>query len=186
TGHDVEHDLTLAQAERLETLSERRRGRLTLPSGTIASKSGPDRVNELLITERLCQELHRTALHRLHGHRHVGVRCDENDRYLPVRRGKVALKLEAASPRHSHVEYDASRAVWRIGLQKIGNSRKFPSLQANRPQQPSDRVAKLGIVIDDQHGWSLVTHPGSCIEGSACRSFYVQSGDMNSACCLGG
>src|SRR5262245_38244369 len=57
-------------------------------------------------------------------------------------------------------------------------------MQADSPQQPRDRVAKLGIVIDNQHAWGLVTHPGSCIEGSAYPSFYVQSGDMNSACCL--
>src|SRR5262245_8889075 len=69
TGHDMEQDLTLAQAERLETLPERSRGRLTLPSGTIARKPGSDRLNKLLITERFCQELYRTALHRLDGHR---------------------------------------------------------------------------------------------------------------------
>jgi hypothetical protein len=84
---------------------------------------------------------------------------------LPVRRRKVALKLETASPRHSHVEYQASRAIRRIGLQEIRNRRKFPGMQADRAQQPRDRVAKLGIVIDDQYAWGLVANPGILQEG---------------------
>jgi hypothetical protein len=33
------------------------------------------------------------------------VRRNEDDRHLPVCRGKVALKVKTASTRHSHVEY---------------------------------------------------------------------------------
>ena len=97
TGRDLDHDLTLAGAERFETLPERTQGPIALPTGTIASEAGLDRVEKLLITERFCEELYGTALHRLHGHRDVGMRCDEDDRHLPVRRGKVALKLKTAS-----------------------------------------------------------------------------------------
>ena len=111
TGRDLDHDLALAGAERVETLPERTQGLITLPTGTIASEAGLDSIEEVLITERLCEELYGTALHRLHGHRDVAVRCDEDDRDLPVRRGKVALKLKTASPRHSNVEHQASRAV---------------------------------------------------------------------------
>src|SRR5215831_3461721 len=186
TRHDMEHDLSLAGTERVETLSEPSQSLITLPSGSVARESRLDSLNKVLVTERFCQELHGTALHCLDGHRHVGVRCDEDDRHLPLCRSKIALKLEAASPRHSHVEYQAGWAVRRIGLQEIGNRRKFAGMQADRPQQPRDRVAKLGIVIDDQHAWSLVKHPESSTKGSGFRSFYAQSGDMNSACCLGG
>src|ERR1700756_459867 len=52
--------------------------------------------------------------------------CDEDDRHLPICGGKVALKLKTASPRHSHVEHQASGALRRIGLEKIGNRRKLP------------------------------------------------------------
>src|SRR6478752_6064891 len=117
----MEHDLTLAGAERAETLPEHSQRPFTLPPGTIASEAGLDSVEEILVTERLCEELHRAALHRLHGHRHVRMRCDEDDRHLPVRSGKVALKLKTASPRHPHVEYKASWALRRIDLEKIRN-----------------------------------------------------------------
>jgi hypothetical protein len=86
--------------------------------------------------------------------------CDEDDRHLPVRSSKVALKLKTASPRHSHVEHQATGTLRRISLEKIVNRRKLPGMQANRPQQPHDRVAKLGIIIDDQDAGICVTHPG--------------------------
>src|SRR5215469_17704784 len=98
---------------------------MTLTSGTIASESGLDGFNKVLISERFCQKFYGAPLHSLHSHRDVSVRCDEDDRYLPIRRGKVALKLKTASPRHSHVEHEASRAVRRRSIEKIGNRRKL-------------------------------------------------------------
>src|ERR1700754_1791295 len=104
TRHGMEHDLTLAEAERAETLPEHSRCPFTLPPGTIASEAGLDSVKKILITERLCEDLYRAALHRLHRHWHVSMGCNEDDRHLSVCGGKVALKLEPTSPRHSHVE----------------------------------------------------------------------------------
>ena len=169
----------------VETLPERSQGPVALPTGTIASEAGLDSIEEFLITERFCEELNGTALHRLHGHRDVGVRCNEDDWHLPVRRGKIALKLETASPRHSHVEHQTSRSVRQLGLEKIGNRRKLLGIQADRPQQPHDRVAKLGIVVDDQDAGLRVRHPRTLHKGSAFfllewPSFYSQSVDMNS------
>jgi hypothetical protein len=53
----MEHDLTFARAEAIETLPERSQLPITLPSGTIASESGFDSLDKVLITERFCQEL---------------------------------------------------------------------------------------------------------------------------------
>ena len=138
-----------------------RKALIIFPPGTIASEAGFDSVKEVLIAEWLGEKLDGTALHRLDRHRHVGVRCDKDDRELPVRRGQLALKLETALPRQSHVEHQAAGAVRRISLEKIGNRRKLPGLQADRPQETRNRVAKLGIVIDDQDTGICVTHPGT-------------------------
>src|SRR5882672_5890898 len=113
TSQDMEHDLTLAGAERAETLPERSQCPVALPPGMVASEAGLDSVKKILIAKRLCEELHRAALHRLHGHRHVSMRCNEDDRHLPVRSSKTALKLKTASPRHSNVEHQAGRALGR-------------------------------------------------------------------------
>src|SRR4029453_7117865 len=118
TSRDQDHDFPLAGAERVETLPELTQSPIALATGTIASEAGFDSLEEVLITERLCEELYGTPLHRLYGHRNVAVRRDEDDRQLPVRRGKVALKLKTASPRHSNVEHQASGAVWRGSIEK--------------------------------------------------------------------
>src|SRR5215470_3523075 len=122
---------------------------IPLATGTIASEPGLDSLEKILISERFGEEFYGAALHRLHGHRNVSVRCDEDDRHLPVCRGKVALKLETTSLRHSNVEHQASRAVRRGGIEKIGNRRKLLAMQADRVQKPPDRLAKVGIVIND-------------------------------------
>src|SRR5215831_17058131 len=93
TGHDMEHDLSFPRAEAIESLPQCSQRLVPLPSGAIASESALDGLNEVVITERFCQELYGTALHRLHGHRHVRVRSDEDDGYLPVRCRQVSLKV---------------------------------------------------------------------------------------------
>ncbi len=110
TRHDMEHDLTLAGAERVETLPERSYCTITLPTGAVASEAGLYSVKKILITERFCEKFYRAALHSLNGHRHVGMGCDEDDWHLPVCSRKVALKLKTASPRHPHVEDQTSGA----------------------------------------------------------------------------
>src|SRR5262245_30401726 len=124
----MEHDLTFAGAERIETLPERSHCLIVLSTSTIASEAGLDGIKQFLITEWLCKELYRTAFHRLHRHRYVGVRCDEDDRHLPVCSDKFTLKLKTTSPRHSYVKHHASRTVRRIGLEKIGNRRKLSGM----------------------------------------------------------
>jgi hypothetical protein len=96
-----------------------------LPTGTIASEAGFNGVKQILITERLCEELHGAALHRLYSRRHVRVRCDEDDRHLPVRSSKVTPKLKTASPRHSHVE-QTDENCW-AGKPTVHNSRTTES-----------------------------------------------------------
>src|SRR6516225_3471783 len=163
----MEHDFTFAGAELIETLFERSQGFIPLPSSAIASESGLDGLDEVLIPKRFGQELHGTTLHRLNGHGDVRVCRDEDDRHLPICDGKVTLKLKPASSWQSNVEYLARRTIRRSGCQEVGNRGKFPSMQADRPQQAPDGVAKLGIVVDDQHAWILVNHPRSCVKGSA-------------------
>src|SRR5262245_40457163 len=183
-GRDLNHDFALAGAERFETLPKRAQGPITLAPGTIASEPGLDGVEEVLITEGFCEELYGTTLHRPHGHRDVAVRRDEDDRHLPVRRGKIALKLKTASPWHSDIEHQASRAVRGVGIQKIGNRRKLLGMQADRPQEAANLVTKLSIIINDQDAGVGVAHPRSLHKRNAfcalqAPSFYSQSVNMN-------
>ena len=123
-ARDLNHDLALPGAQRFEALPEGGQSLFILPPSTIAREAELNGVEEVLITERLRQELNGTALHRLHRHRDVAVPCDEDDREFPVRRGELALKIKTALPRQSDVEDQAGGAIRRIGLEKVGNGRK--------------------------------------------------------------
>jgi hypothetical protein len=48
-----------------------------------------------------------------------------------IRRGKVALKIKTAFPWQSDIENQASGAIRRTGLKKVGNGRKQLSIQVN-------------------------------------------------------
>src|SRR5882672_9921321 len=121
---DLNHDLALPGAQRLEAFPEGGQSSFILPPSAIAREAEPNGVEEILITERLGQELNGTTLHRLHRHRDVAVPCDEDDWKVPVRRSELALKLETALPRQSHVKDQTTGAIWRIDLEKVGNGRK--------------------------------------------------------------
>src|SRR6202521_1253317 len=155
---DLNHDLALPGAQRLEALPEGGHSFLFLPSSAITREAEPNGVEELLITERLRKELNGTALHRLHRHRDVAVPCDEDDWEFPVRRGELALKIKTALPRQPDVEDQAGGAIRRIGLEKVGNGRKEVSIQAERSQQTPNRCAKVRIVINDQDSGVCVGH----------------------------
>ena len=184
-GRNVDHDLALAGAERRETLLERSQCPVSFPTDTIAREAGLHSIKEFLITEWFCEELNGTPLHRLHRHWDVGMRCNEDDRHLSVSGGKIALKLETATSRHSHVEHQASRSVRQVGLGKIGNGRKLVDVQADRAEESHDRVAKLGIVIDDhdagvRFSCGRTMHKERAFFLLEWPLFYSQSGATNS------
>src|SRR4029077_11713711 len=121
---DLNHDLALPEAQRLEAFPEGGQRFFILASSAIAREAELNGVEETLITERLREELNGTTLHRLHRHWDVAVPCDEDDWQFPVRRSELALKIKTALPRQPDVEDQAGGAIRRIGLEKVGNGRK--------------------------------------------------------------
>src|SRR5215813_5837644 len=101
TARNLNHDLALPGTERREALPDSGQISFILPARTIASEADLDRIEKVLIAERLRQELNGATLHRLHGHRDVAVPCHEDDWEVPVRGGEFALKIKTASPRES-------------------------------------------------------------------------------------
>src|SRR5260370_17301283 len=97
--HDLDHYLAFPWAQRIELRPERAQGLFILAPSTIASEAQLDRVDQVLITERLGQELNGTALHRLHRHRDVTVPRYEDDRDLHIPTPHLPLKLPTPPPR---------------------------------------------------------------------------------------
>jgi hypothetical protein len=74
---------------------------------------------------------------------------------LEVRRGELALKVKTASPRNLT---SGTRQVGQIGLEKVGNGRKWLSILTERSQQTPNRDSKGRIVVNDQDGGPCVRH----------------------------
>jgi hypothetical protein len=87
-----------------ETLPEIGQSLFIVAPSTIPREAELNGVEEVLITRGLRQELNGATLHRLHRHRDVAVRRNEDDTEFPVCRGELALKIKTALPRQSHVE----------------------------------------------------------------------------------
>src|SRR5882762_2726843 len=118
---DKSHDLTLTRAQRFKTFPEHSQIFFACSPDAITREADFDSLKKVLIAERLRQELNGTALHSLHCHGNVPMPRDEDNWEAPVSCGEVALKLETASPRQSHVEHQAGRPVRLFAFQKIGN-----------------------------------------------------------------
>ena len=71
---------------------------------------------------------------------------------FPVRRGELALQIEAALPRQSDIEHEAGGAIGRIGVEEVGNGPKQLNIDVERSQQTPDRGSEVRIVVDDQDG----------------------------------
>ena len=107
-----------------ELRPERAQGLFILAPSTIASEAHLDRVDQVLITEGLGQELNGAALHRLHRHRDVTVPRYEDNRDLDIRSRELALKIQTAPPRQSNVQDEAGGTVRAVRFEEVGNGRK--------------------------------------------------------------
>src|ERR1700724_2289483 len=97
-----------SRGEGLEARPQRGDRRFVLQPRAISREAQLDRVQQVLIAERLGQELDRSSLYRLNGHRDIAVSGDEDDRNVNVRRRELSLKIETASARQPDIEHKAS------------------------------------------------------------------------------
>ena len=117
--NDLGHHSPLTRGQHIEALSQRGQLTCVLPHCPIACEAELNRIEQILISEWLGQELDRTSFHRLDRHGDVRVPGDENDREVNVRRREIPLKIKTAAPGQSYIEYQARRSVWALGLQEF-------------------------------------------------------------------
>src|SRR5262252_852670 len=107
TNHHQCHYLSLAWGKSLEACPQRGDHLFVLQPRAISPEAQLNRVQQVLIAERLGQELDRATLYRLDGDRDVAVSRDEDDRNVNVRRRELSLKIETASPGQPDIEHQA-------------------------------------------------------------------------------
>src|SRR6202047_2719395 len=102
--HQGQH-FTLARSESLEPRPQRCDRLFVLQPRAISREAQLDRVQQVLIAERLGQKLDRSSLYRLNGHRDIAVSGDEDDRNVNIRRRELSLKIETASAGQPDIEH---------------------------------------------------------------------------------
>ena len=127
--HQLEH-LALALRQRIEISPDFRDGALIVAMGAVPCDRQMDRVQQLLVTDRLGQELNRPGLHGPNRHRNIGMTADENNGQMHVRLDQAVVKLQSAPPRQSDVENEAPRAARSAVVEKFLNRRKQLDAQA--------------------------------------------------------
>src|SRR4051812_47102191 len=81
---------------------------------------------------------------------------DEDDWNVNVRLGEIALKIETAKSRHSHVEYQTRWNIRARALKKILSGRKRLDAESHRSDETLQRFAYRFIVVDHEHHLSDV------------------------------
>src|SRR3984893_10958946 len=121
---DLSQNCALARRQDFESRPERRQCFFILAAFTVSGEPNIHSVQEILVSERLREELDGACLHRLDADRNVAMSGHEDDWESDARRGKIALKIQSALTRQSHIEDETSSAVGRFGGEKIGDGRK--------------------------------------------------------------
>ncbi|HVO91224.1 MAG TPA: hypothetical protein VMT22_00195 [Terriglobales bacterium] len=81
----------------------------------------------------------------------VCVRCNEDDRDLPVGRNDLTLQIESTHAGHSHVENQAFRITRLIRTQERLRRRETLCLKSDRSDQIIERIPKRIIVVDNRN-----------------------------------
>src|SRR5580704_13489689 len=110
-GNHKTHDLALACGQRLVTFSQLSKLGLPLPRYAVTIQGLIDRIQQVLVTEGLGQELHGAGFHGSHRHRDVPMGGYKDYWNLNARVGQLVLKVQTVYPRKSHIQ---NQATWLV------------------------------------------------------------------------
>src|SRR5260370_9003733 len=145
------HDLALACGHRLVALSQLGKLTLLLARHPVAIQSLVDRIQQVLVSERLGQELHRTGFHGLHRHRNISMPGDEDDRNPDARVSQLALKIQTVDSRKPHVQNQATWPICPLAVQEFLRSRASLGTQGTRFYQPFDGFPHTVTLSNTEH-----------------------------------
>jgi len=152
------HDLALARRQRFVPPSQLDQLRPVISYRTVAINRLLNGVEKLLVTKGFREKVHRPRLQGLHRHGDITMSGDEHDLDRWIRRGKLALKVEAAQSRESHVEDEAARCVGALGSQEfLGRPERLRS-EAYRTEKPRKGFTHRRVIVDDEDHRVIAAH----------------------------
>src|SRR3954451_9355459 len=120
-GRDECHDLAFTRRQCFKTTFQLCRSSFLLKPRSMMGMAELNRFKQILLSERLCQELDCSSLHRLHRHWDVTMSGDEDNRQVSFGTCQSALQFESTLAGKPHVEHQASGSFWLIRREKLAH-----------------------------------------------------------------
>src|SRR5882757_7516631 len=111
TRNHQAHDFALARAQGLVAFSQSGKVTLLAAPRAVAIQSLMDRIQQVLVFERLSQKLHSTRFHGPHRHRNISMTGDENDGNVDSCISQFALQVETVDSGKAHVQ---NKTAWSV------------------------------------------------------------------------
>ena len=131
-GGDADHHITLALAERFEALPQRRVRLLLGAPRTVLFQGGGNRVEEVLVTKGLGEEVDGAGFHGAHRHGNISVTGEENDRYANLGVGQLFLAFETTHSGQTDIEHEAACRVRVLAFEEAFSRAEKLNLQPDR------------------------------------------------------
>jgi hypothetical protein len=128
-----------------------------LASAPVPFQGNLNRIQQILIAERLSKKLDGSRFHGSHGHRDVTVRSEKDDWNVHASLGQLLLEVEATDPGKPDVENQATGKIRTLGQQEFLRRPEQANSQPYRLDQALDRPANRWIAIyyENNRRWSL-------------------------------
>src|ERR1051326_391710 len=149
---------------------------LLLAAVAIAVKSVLNRIDQVLVPERLGQKLHRSSFHGSDRHRNVPMSGNKNDGNMNVGLEQFLLEIQAAHTRQSNVKHQTAGSIHPLAAQKLLRGTEQLHLQTHRCQQVLERFTNAGVVINNKHDWLNPGHASAVLSVGRVNSNVVPWG----------
>lgn len=150
------HDLPLSVRERAIVGKNGGDSLDLCASRPIVAQGCLDTLKKVLIPEWLGQEVDGARFHCLHGHLHVAMSRDEDNRNVIVGCSEALLQLKSARFGQPHVEHKTfwpvSGTVRTAARQEFLCASESFDLLAGRAQQATDSFSQRSVIFDYEHG----------------------------------
>src|SRR5467141_3830187 len=158
---DVCHHLPLARGQRVEQGSQFRNGLFAIASFLISLERPDHGIQDILVTERLGQEVDGSSFHCLDRHRNVAVTRHKDDRDANIRLSQFGLKVETADPGSL---ISRTRQLATFGILICANSWAEPNSSTRKPidRKRLLRVARIAISSSMTKTIDSLALAGSC------------------------
>ena len=139
SGRHAGNDFALAGTERAKSFAQGGVQFHLFAPRPIALQAGKNRIQHVLVAERLGEKIHGAGLHGAHGHGDVAMGRHEHDRHLHVGSGELFLEFQPVGARQPHVQHEAPRGIGDGVLQESAAGGIGLDRQANGLEQLGER-----------------------------------------------